>query len=128
MWNYALLLRDHGVSYGDYLGEISFPLFLKVDKERADALGEASALPSDANWDTLSSRAGEDLERAYRRILDTLSKGRHRRHAVPEAEKKISDPAKLQRLVTLIDAETWIGLDVDVKGTIDVGLLERNAG
>ena len=73
VWNYAHVLRDDGVSYGDYLGQISFLLFLKMDKERADALGEASALPADANWDTLAGRAGEDLERTYRRILDTLS-------------------------------------------------------
>ena len=117
------------MSYGDYLGQISFLLFLKMDKERAEALGEASALPTDANWDTLSGRAGEDLERTYRRILETLSK---RTDIVGtlflKAENKIGDPAKLQRLVTLIGAETWMGLNIDVKGTIYEGLLERNAG
>jgi type I restriction enzyme M protein len=129
VWNYAHVLRDDGVSYGDYLGQISFLLFLKMDKERAEALGEASALPADANWDALAGRAGEDLERTYRRILDTLSK---RTDIVGtlflKAENKIGDPAKLQRLVTLIGAETWMGLNVDVKGTIYEGLLERNAG
>jgi type I restriction enzyme M protein len=129
VWNYAHVLRDDGVSYGDYLGQISFLLFLKMDKERTEALGEASALPADANWDALEGRAGEDLERTYRRILDTLSK---RTDIVGtlflKAENKIGDPAKLQRLVSLIGAETWMGLNVDVKGTIYEGLLERNAG
>ncbi|WP_426291129.1 type I restriction-modification system subunit M N-terminal domain-containing protein [Sphingomonas sp. TWP1-3-1] len=59
VWNYAHVLRDDGVSYGDYLGQISFLLFLKMDKERTEALGEASALPVDANWDTLAGKAGE---------------------------------------------------------------------
>lgn len=129
VWNYAHVLRDDGVSYGDYLGQISFLLFLKMDKERTEYLGEASALPADANWDALAGRAGEDLERTYRRILDTLSK---RTDIVGtlflKAENKIGDPAKLQRLVALIGAETWMGLNVDVKGTIYEGLLERNAG
>lgn len=129
VWNYAHVLRDDGVSYGDYLGQISFLLFLKMDKERTEALGEASALPADANWDALAGRAGEDLERTYRRILETLSK---RTDIVGtlflKAENKIGDPAKLQRLVTLIGAETWMGLNVDVKGAIYEGLLERNAG
>ena len=129
VWNYAHVLRDDGVSYGDYLGQISFLLFLKMDRERTDALGEASALPADAGWDALAGRSGEDLERTYRRILDTLSR---RTDIVGtlflKAENKIGDPAKLQRLVTLIGAETWMGLNVDVKGTIYEGLLERNAG
>ena len=129
VWNYAHVPRDDGVSYGDYLGQISFLLFLKMDKERIDALGEAFALPADASWDTLAGRAGENLEQSYRRTLDTLSK---RTDIVGtlflKAENKIGDPAKLQRLVTLIGAETWMGLNVDVKGTIYEGLLERNAG
>ncbi|WP_300974271.1 class I SAM-dependent DNA methyltransferase [Sphingomonas sp. LHG3406-1] len=129
VWNYAHVLRDDGVSYGDYLGQISFLLFLKMDKERTEALGEASALPADANWDALAGKAGEELERTYRRILETLSR---RTDIVGtlflKAENKIGDPAKLQRLVTLIGAETWMGLNVDVKGTIYEGLLERNAG
>jgi len=129
VWNYAHVLRDDGVSYGDYLGQISFLLFLKMDDERTRALGEASALPDDANWETLRGKAGEELERTYRRILETLSK---RTDIVGtlflKAENKIGDPAKLQRLVTLIGSETWMGLNVDVKGTIYEGLLERNAG
>lgn len=102
---------------------------MRCCKERAEALGEASALPADANWDSLAGKAGESLEVTYRRILDTLSR---RTDIVGtlflKAENKIGDPAKLQRLVTLIGAETWMGLNVDVKGTIYEGLLERNAG
>ena len=129
VWNYAHVLRDDGVSFGDYLGQISFLLFLKMDKERTEHLGEPSALPVDCQWDAIAARAGEDLERRYKAILEELSR---RTDIVGtlflKAESKINDPAKLQRLVSLIDGETWMGIDVDVKGTIYEGLLERNAG
>ena len=129
VWNYAHVLRDDGVSFGDYLGQISFLLFLKMDKERTQALGEPSALPAHCQWDAIATRAGEDLEKRYKAILEELS----RRDDIVgtlflKAESKITDPAKLQRLVTLIGGETWMGLGVDVKGTIYEGLLERNAG
>ena len=129
VWNYAHVLRDDGVSFGDYLGQISFLLFLKMDDERVQFLGEPSALPDECRWQTLRTLSGEALERRYKRTLSDLS---HRDDLVGtlflKAEGKINDPAKLQRLVTLIDAETWMGLDVDIKGTIYEGLLERNAG
>jgi type I restriction enzyme M protein len=43
VWNYAHVLRDEGVSYGDYVGQISFLLFLKMDEERTKLLGEPFA-------------------------------------------------------------------------------------
>lgn len=49
VWNYAHVLRDEGVSFGDYLGQISFLLFLKMDLERTDALGEPSSCPRTAS-------------------------------------------------------------------------------
>ena len=83
---------------------------------------DTSALPADANWDTLAGKAGESLEVIYRGILEKLSK---RTDIVGtlflKAENKIGDPAKLQRLVTLIGAETWMGMNVDVKCTIYEG-------
>lgn len=129
VWNYAHVLRDDGVSYGDYLGQISFLLFLKMDEERSTALGERSAIPEACSWDTLRGKSGVALEAHYKTVLETLSK---RDDIVGtlflKAENKIGDPAKLQRLVSLIDGEVWMGLNVDVKGTIYEGLLERNAG
>lgn len=129
VWNYAHVLRDEGVSYGDYLGQISFLLFLKMDEERSAALGEPSAIPADCRWDTLRALSGVALDTHYKEVLAKLA----RRDDIVgtlflKAESKIGDPARLQRLVQLIDAETWMGLNVDVKGTIYEGLLERNAG
>ena len=129
VWNYAHVLRDEGISYGDYLGQISFLLFLKMDDERTRFLNEPSALPDAYRWEALRALSGEALERHYKSTLEALS----RRDDIVgtlflKAESKINDPARLTRLVGLIDAETWMGLDVDVKGTIYEGLLERNAG
>jgi len=129
VWNYAHVLRDDGVSYGDYLGQISFLLFLKMDKERTEALGEPSALPPECQWDSFATRSGMDLEKRYKAILEELSV---RDDIVGtlflKAESKITDPAKLQRLVTLIGGTQWMGETMDVKGAIYEGLLERNAG
>lgn len=129
VWNYAHVLRDEGVSYGDYVGQISFLLFLKMDEERSAFLGEPSLIPAEYRWDTLRGKTGETLDAHYKKALADLSK---RTDFVGtlflKAESKINDPARLQRLVTLIDGETWMGINVDVKGSIYEGLLERNAG
>ncbi len=129
VWNYAHVLRDEGVSYGDYVGQISFLLFLKMDEERTAYLGEPSLIPAEFQWDTLRGKSGEALDAHYKAALAALSR---RTDFVGtlflKAESKINDPAKLQRLVSLIDGETWMGVNVDVKGTIYEGLLERNAG
>jgi type I restriction enzyme M protein len=129
VWNYAHVLRDQGIGYGDYVGQISFLLFLKMDEERTTLLGEPSMIPAEYQWSTLRSRSGEALEAHYKAALSELAK---RTDIVGtlflKAESKINDPAKLQRLVSLIDGETWMGIGVDTKGAIYEGLLERNAG
>ncbi|MGE0668397.1 MAG: N-6 DNA methylase [Sphingomonadales bacterium] len=129
VWNYAHVLRDEGISYGDYVGQISFLLFLKMDEERSEYLGEPSLIPTEYQWATIRGKTGEALDAHYKKALSELSR---RTDFVGtlflKAESKINDPAKLQRLVTLIDGETWMGVNVDVKGTIYEGLLERNAG
>ena len=86
-------------------------------------------LPAGARWDDIKDLSGEALDAHYAKLLEKLAKQkRHHRHHLPEGRRtRFSDPAKLKRLVALIDSETWIGLGVDVKGTIYEGLLERNA-
>lgn len=129
VWNYAHVLRDEGIGYGDYVGQISFLLFLKMDEERTEYLGEPSLIPTEYQWSTIRGKTGEALDKHYKLALSELAK---RSDFVGtlflKAESKINDPARLQRLVTLIDGETWMGVNVDVKGAIYEGLLERNAG
>jgi len=128
VWNYAHVLRDQGVSYGDYVEQITYLLFLKMDDERADHLGEPSIIPAEWRWDRLISLDGDELELHYSKTLRALgSKEGIIGTIFRKAQNKLTDPAKLKRVVSLINEETWIGIQVDVKGTIYEGLLERNA-
>lgn len=128
VWNYCNVLRDDGISYGDYVEQLTYLLFLKMDHEGASMLGKKSAIPAKYNWSSLLSKDGEELEAHYLTILKELGSGSG---LIPtifrKAQNKIQDPAKLKRLITLIDGETWVGLDIDTKGEIYEGLLEKNA-
>jgi type I restriction enzyme M protein len=129
VWSYAHVLRDQGISYGDYVEQITFLLFLKMDQERTELLGEASIIPKKWQWERLAPLAGDDLELQYRHTLENLAKEKGLIGTIfRKAQNKLTDPSKLKRVVSLIDAETWIGIGVDVKGEIYEGLLEKNAG
>lgn len=129
VWNYAHVLRDQGVSYGDYLEQITYLLFLKMDEERESLLGEGSSVPLEWRWSTISEKDGEDLTHHYRDALEGLSKQKGLMGTLfARAQNKLADPAKLKRIVSLIEGETWLGLNVDTKGEIYEGLLEKNAG
>ncbi len=127
LWNYCTVLRDDGLSYGDYVEQLTYLLFLKMDDERRK-LGDPSTIPDAYAWQSLIARDGPDLESHYRDTLQALGVGSG---LIPtifrKAQNKIQDPAKLRRLVTLIDGETWSRVSVDVKAEIYEGLLEKNA-
>ncbi len=128
LWNYCNVLRDDGMSYGDYVEQLTYLLFLKMDDENVHVLNKPSAIRSEYGWSSLRSLSGDDLDNHYRQVLLALGQGSG---LIPvifrKAQNKIQDPAKLERLVELIDGETWIGLDIDIKGEIYEGLLEKNA-
>lgn len=128
VWNFAHVLRDQGVSYQAYISQISYLLFLKMDEERVTQIGEASLLPDGSRWPDIRDLTGEALQTKYAKVLETLSRHGGIIGAIfLKAQNEIQDPAKLRRLVGLIDSETWLGLPVDVKGDIYEGLLARNA-
>ena len=129
VWNYAHVLRDQGISYGDYVEQITYLLFLKMDAEREELLREKSALPPQWRWAQIAAADGDALELQYRHTLEALGREDGLIGTIfRKAQNKLSDPAKLKRLVSLIDREgPWIGLGVDVKGEIYEGLLEKNA-
>ncbi|SFU48910.1 type I restriction-modification system subunit M [Halomonas korlensis] len=129
VWNYAHVLRDQGVSYGDYIEQITYLLFLKMDEERVELLGEETSVPSQWRWAKLVVKDGDELELQYRHTLEALARESGLIGTIfRKSQNKLSDPAKLKRVVSLIDKEgPWVGLEVDVKGDIYEGLLERNA-
>jgi type I restriction enzyme M protein len=75
LWNYCNVLRDDGLSYGDYLEQLTFLLFLKMDGERVRELGMASAIPEAFNWASLTKLDGDALESHYRTTLIELGRG-----------------------------------------------------
>ncbi|MFN2280069.1 MAG: N-6 DNA methylase, partial [Candidatus Promineifilaceae bacterium] len=127
LWNYCTVLRDDGLSYGDYVEQLTYLLFLKMAEERK-MIGQDSPIPEELSWSSLVRLDGDELESHYREILTQLGTGRG---LIPtifrKAQNRVQDPAKLKRLVTLIDGENWSRLDVDVKAEIYEGLLEKNA-
>lgn len=129
VWNYCNVLRDDGVSYGDYVEQLTYLLFLKmVDEQTKPPFNRKSSIPIELSWRTLVSSDGDALEVQYRHILETLGKEKGIMGVIfRKSQNKIQDPAKLKRLVDLIDQETWVGMDIDVKGTIYEGLLQKNA-
>ncbi|MGH3089671.1 MAG: type I restriction-modification system subunit M N-terminal domain-containing protein, partial [Rubrobacteraceae bacterium] len=128
VWNYAHVLRDDGVSYGDYVEQITYLLFLKMAHEQRTLLDEESPIPDGHGWDSLRDKDGDELENHYRHTLEELGTQPGMLGTIfRKSQNKIQDPAKLKRLISLMDGETWLELDADVKGDIYEGLLERNA-
>ncbi len=130
LWNYCNLLRDDGLSYGDYVEQLTFLLFLKMSYEQTELFPDRlSAIPAKYNWKSLLSKEGESLEQHYSETLAMLSQKKGMLGLIfRKAQNKIHDPAKLRRLIVdLINRERWLGLSEDVKGDAYEGLLEKNA-
>jgi len=129
VWNYCNVLRDDGVSYGDYVEQLTYLLFLKMaDEQTKPPFNKPSSIPQGLDWQSLMARDGTELEMQYRHLLESLGKEKGMLGVVfRKAQNKIQDPAKLRRLIELINGEIWMGLDIDVKGEIYEGLLQKNA-
>ncbi len=142
IWNLANVLRDDGVGYGDYLEQITYLLFLKMADELnkppynkglvfpqlKDVEGNEIADSETCNWETLSGKRGSELESFYAQLLRSLSteKGMLGQIFV-KSQNKIQDPAKLLKVINMIDQEQWSMMGADIKGKIYEGLLEKNA-
>ncbi|HEX7964857.1 MAG TPA: class I SAM-dependent DNA methyltransferase [Gammaproteobacteria bacterium] len=130
LWNYCSILRDDGLSYGDYLEQLTYLLFLKMaDEQTRSPFNKPSPVPKGFGWDSLVKLDGDDLEIHYRHTLEELGKRPGLIGIIfRKAQNKVQDPAKLRRLVAdLIDKEQWSSLDTDVKGDAYEGLLQKNA-
>jgi len=130
LWSYCDTLRDDGLSYGDYVEQLTYLLFLKMDDERSGSLyNKKSRIPEKYNWEALLSKEGLELEKHYIETLQKLGKEDGIIGVIfRKAQNKIQDPAKLRKLILeLINKETWLSLESDVKGDAYEGLLEKNA-
>lgn len=130
LWNYCNILRDDGLSYGDYVEQLTFLLFLKMaDEQSRPPFNKTSLIPKSKGWPALLAREGDELEVHYRHTLEELGKKPGMLGVIfRKAQNKIQDPAKLRRLIVdLIDKEQWSALSADVKGDAYEGLLQKNA-
>jgi type I restriction enzyme M protein len=130
LWNYCNILRDDGLSYGDYVEQLTFLLFLKMaDEQSRPPFSKPSPIPNGKDWPALLAKDGDELETHYRHTLEELGKRSGMLGVIfRKAQNKIQDPAKLRRLIVdLIDKEEWSSLDADVKGDAYEGLLQKNA-
>ena len=130
LWSYCNVLRDDGLSYGDYLEQLTYLLFLKMaDEQTKPPFSRTAFIPAGVDWPSLLARDGDELEVHYRHLLTELGRKPGMLGVIfRKAQNRIQDPAKLRRLIVdLIDRESWLALDVDVKGDAYEGLLEKNA-
>lgn len=129
LWNYCNVLRDDGVSYGDYVEQLTYLLFLKMaDEQNRPPFNKPSIVPEGYGWPSLLSIDGVDLEAHYRQTLLTLAREPGLLGVIfRKSQNRIQDPAKLERLIKLINEQTWVGMDIDMKGEIYEGLLQKNA-
>jgi len=130
LWNYCNILRDDVLSYGDYVEQLTFLLFLKMaDEQSRPPFNKPSPIPKGKDWPALLAKDGDELEIHYRHTLEELGKRSGMLGVIfRKAQNKIQDPAKLRRLIVdLIDKEQWSSLSADVKGDAYEGLLQKNA-
>lgn len=130
VYSYCHVLRDDGLSYADYVEQLTFLLFLKMaDEQTRPPFSRAPVVPDGLDWPSLLRRDGDALDVHYRHVLYELGRRDGMLGVVfNKAQNRIQDPAKLRRLIVeLIDRESWMTLDVDVKGVVYEDLLQRNA-
>lgn len=129
VWGMCNPLRDDGVSYGDYLEQLTYLIFLKMSDEYSrPPYKRETGIPAGYTWADMRTLKGAELEEKYKAILEELGKqGGILGKIFKGATNKISNAAILYRVVQMIDSEKWVAMSSDVKGEIYEGLLQKNA-
>jgi type I restriction enzyme M protein len=129
VWSFCNTLRDDGVGYGDYLEQLTYLLFLKMaDEFSKPPYNRKLPMPKEYAWEGLTAKRGAELEVHYTTLLRELSRTKGILGQIfTKSQNKIQDPAKLFKLIDMIDKEKWTVMGADVKGKIYEGLLEKNA-
>jgi|TARA_R110000851_G_scaffold128128_1_gene260343 type I restriction enzyme M protein len=129
VWSFCTTLRDDGVGYGDYLEQLTYLIFLKMaDEYSKPPYNRNVGIPKQYSWSALKTKKGAELEVLYVELLRALGTQKGMLGQIfTKAQNKIQDPAKLYRLIDMVDSTQWATMGADVKGDIYEGLLERNA-
>lgn len=125
LWNLCNVLRDDGITYHQYVTELTYILFLKMAKETK----AEEAIPEDYRWDKLTSYSGIELKKFYKELLTHLgenTKGRVR-EIYQGASSNIDEPKNLEKIIKSINELDWFSAQEEGLGNLYEGLLERNA-
>ncbi len=126
VWKIANVLAADGVGFTDYIIQLTYLLFLKMDFEMAE-LGHKSSIPEEYRWDKLKEYDGLELIGQYEETLKNLSQMNNLIGTIfVKAKSAISKPVNLKKIISMIDEEDWLSMDGDVKGAIYEGILEKN--
>ena len=125
LWNLCNVLRDDGITYHQYVTELTYILFLKMAKET----GAEKDIPDGWRWDDLATKSGVALRSYYKELLTEL--GEHSTGRIREiyqgAATNIDEPKNLEKIITSIDALDWFSAREEGLGNLYEGLLEKNA-
>ena len=125
LWNLCNVLRDDGITYHQYVTELTYILFLKMAKE-TDA---ESQIPEAYRWDSLKTKSGIELKKFYKELLNHLGEnctGRVR-EIYQGAATNIDEPKNLEKIIASIDGLDWYSAREEGLGNLYEGLLEKNA-
>ena len=126
VWDIANVLSAAGVGFTDYITQLTYILFLKMDSEKEE-LGLGSSLPDGYKWSDLVELNGADLVEKYEEILDELSKDNGLIGTIfTKATNKIDRPVMLKKVIDMVSEENWYMMEGDFKGAIYEGILEKN--
>lgn len=127
VWNLATTLSGQGIGFTDYITQLTYLLFLKMDNENVQIFKEQSSIPSGYRWSDLICLDGLELVRQYEATLKQLSKQDNLLGTIyTKAQNKIDKPVYLKKVISMIDEEQWLIMDGDVKGAIYESILEKN--
>lgn len=122
LWGFCNTLRDEGMSYGHYIEQLTYLLFLKMADERN------MPIPEGYNWKSLVEKAGIELLEHYQDCLKNLAKeGNIPADIFAGALSQFREPINLKKLIGMINGERWSAIDVDIKGAAYEGLLQKYA-
>lgn len=129
IWGLCNPLRDDGVSYGDYLEQLTYLIFLKLaDEYSKPPYNRNLGIPKGYGWEDLHFKTGSNLEKQYEKTLTNLAEQSGILQKIFQgAINKIHNPAIFTKVVRTIDDEKWSAMSTDVKGEIYEGLLQKNA-
>ena len=125
LWNLCNVLRDDGITYHQYVTELTYILFLKMAKET----GAEEKLPEAYRWDILKSKSGIELKTFYKELLNHLGEETTGRvqQIYQGSATNIEEPKNLEKIITTIDGLDWYSAKEEGLGNLYEGLLEKNA-